>query len=37
MIRSVHDFNYARGVAMDESENWHLNEHIPQAKKLPGI
>jgi len=37
MIRFVHLFNYAEGISKEEGEKWYLNEHVPQARKLPGV
>ena len=37
MIRFVHIFNYAEGVSTDDGEAWYLGEHVPQARKLPGV
>jgi len=37
MIRFVHLFNYAKGLSKEKGEAWYLNEHVPQAKKLPGV
>jgi hypothetical protein len=37
MIRFVHIFNYAEGVSKEDGEKWYLGEHVPQAKKLPGV
>jgi hypothetical protein len=37
MIRFVHLFNYAEGISKDQGEEWYLGEHVPEAKKLPGV
>ena len=37
MIRFVHIFNYAEGVSKEDGEKWYLGDHVPQAKKLPGV
>ena len=37
MIRFVYLVNYAEGVSKEDGETWHLNEHVPQVKRLPGI
>jgi len=37
MIRFVHIFNYANDISIEDGEAWYLNEHVPRARKLPGV
>ncbi|MFW9952469.1 MAG: hypothetical protein ACFFKA_20305 [Candidatus Thorarchaeota archaeon] len=37
MIRFVHIFNYSANISVVDGEKWYLNEHVPRAKKLPGV
>ncbi len=37
MIRFVHCFNYPSGVSREDGEAWYLGQHVPRAKKLPGV
>lgn len=37
VIRFVHLFNYATGLSREEGEDWYLREHVPAARRLPGV
>lgn len=36
-VRFVHFFSYPENVTVEEGEQWYLDEHVPRARKLPGI
>lgn len=37
MIRFVHLFNYPDAISAEEGEAWYLTEHVPAARRLPGL